>query len=128
LIQRKADAPVGSNHWIMNRPIPDKAEVALEYPDKYYVGTFERSSHYEAHFDVAGVALALARPGDAETRRSIHMHLHYGLFEDILRDLAASAAALPVEAVPHRDALGEAALLLHHALTAGRRGHAGHHK
>jgi hypothetical protein len=28
----------------MTKPIPDKAEVALEYPDKLYIGTFERSS------------------------------------------------------------------------------------
>ncbi len=28
----------------MSRPIIDKAEVALEYPDKVYVGTFERTS------------------------------------------------------------------------------------
>ena len=34
----------------MTKPIPDKAEVALEYPDKLYigyvraVGTFRRSS------------------------------------------------------------------------------------
>ena len=28
----------------MTKPIPDKAEIALEYPDKLYVGTFERSS------------------------------------------------------------------------------------
>ena len=27
----------------MTKPITDKAEVALEYPDKLYVGTFERS-------------------------------------------------------------------------------------
>ena len=25
----------------MTKPITDKAEVALEYPDKLYVGTFE---------------------------------------------------------------------------------------
>jgi hypothetical protein len=109
----------------MHRPIPDKAEVALEYPDKYYVGTFERSSRYDAHFDPTGVSLILDRPGDAETRRSLHLHLHYGLLEDILRDLAASAAALPAEAVPHREALGEAAALLHHALTVGQKGIAG---
>ena len=28
----------------MTKPVTDKAEVALEYPDKLYVGTFERSS------------------------------------------------------------------------------------
>ena len=29
----------------MTKPIPDKAEITLEYPDKLYVGTFERSSN-----------------------------------------------------------------------------------
>ncbi|HET7383684.1 MAG TPA: hypothetical protein VFJ59_13995 [Pseudolabrys sp.] len=38
----------------MTKPIPDKAEIALEYPDKLYVGTFERSSRFEAHLDPAG--------------------------------------------------------------------------
>src|SRR5262245_25759932 len=52
----------------MTRPIPDKAEVALEYPDKFYVGTFERSSRFEAHLDAAGLSLTLERSGDAETR------------------------------------------------------------
>ena len=28
----------------MTKPIPDKAEVALEYPDKLYIGTFERTA------------------------------------------------------------------------------------
>ena len=28
----------------MTKRITDKAEIALEYPDKLYVGTFERSS------------------------------------------------------------------------------------
>ena len=35
----------------MTKPIPDKAEIALEYPDKLYIGTFERSSRFEAHLD-----------------------------------------------------------------------------
>ena len=32
----------------MTKPITDKAEIALEYPDKLYVGTFDRSSQFEA--------------------------------------------------------------------------------
>jgi len=32
----------------MTKPIADKAEIALEYPDKLYVGTFERTSRFEA--------------------------------------------------------------------------------
>jgi hypothetical protein len=35
----------------MKKPILDKAEVALEYPEKFYGGTFEPSSRYEAFFN-----------------------------------------------------------------------------
>jgi hypothetical protein len=42
----------------MTKPILDKAEVALEYPEKFYSGTFERTSRFEASFDVTDVALA----------------------------------------------------------------------
>jgi len=37
----------------MTKPIPDKAEVALEYPDKLYIGTFERTSRFDGHLDAA---------------------------------------------------------------------------
>ena len=74
----------------MSKPIADKAEVALEYPDKYYVGTFDRSSRFEAHLDPTGIALVLERTGGEDVRKSIHMHLNFGLFADILRDLAAT--------------------------------------
>ena len=47
----------------MSKPIPDKAEIALEYPDKFYAGTFERSSRFEAHLEPTGLALTLERPG-----------------------------------------------------------------
>jgi hypothetical protein len=36
---------------VMTKPIPDKAEVALEYPDKLYIGTFERTARFDAHLD-----------------------------------------------------------------------------
>ena len=76
----------------MTKPIPDKAEVALEYPDKLYIGTFEQSSRFDAHLDKNGISLALYRGGDAESRRAIRMHLHYGLFAEILQELAKPAS------------------------------------
>jgi hypothetical protein len=102
----------------MIKPIPDKAEVVLEYPDKFYSGTFERSSRFDAHVDATGISILLDRPGDAETRKSIHMHLHYALFADILRDLAKTVSALPAGDVIHRDELREAAKSLSDALAA----------
>jgi len=100
----------------MSKPIPDRAEVAIDYPDKFYVGTFERSSRFEAHLDERGVALTLERTGASETRKSVYLHINHELFAEILRDLAATAKGVPVDDAAHRDSLAAAAGLLHQAL------------
>ena len=51
----------------MTKPIPDKAEVILEYPEKFYIGTFERTARFDAHLDEAGISLSLYRPGSPES-------------------------------------------------------------
>lgn len=101
----------------MSQPIPDKAEVALEYPDKFYVGTFEHSSRFEAHLDAAGVTLVLERPGPEEVRKSVHMHISFGLLAAILRELAASVGDIPPEDIAHRTLLESAVAELDRALT-----------
>jgi hypothetical protein len=103
---------------IMTQPIPDKAEVALEYPDKLYIGTFERTARFDAHLDKTGISLTLERMGDIEARRSIRMHLHYGLFAEILRGLAKTVSMMPKEDADHRNALRDAADGLYQALAA----------
>src|SRR5450759_2276758 len=100
----------------MTKPIPDEAEIALEYPDKLYVGTFEPSSRFEAHLDPTGIALILERPGADDVRKSIHMHINFGLFADIVRELAATVGRIPRKDVMHRDQLAQAAAELHKAL------------
>ena len=90
----------------------------LEYPDKFYSGTFERSSRFDAHVDDTGISLLLDQPGDAEARKSVHMHIHYALFADILRDLARTVSAVPAGDAAHRDALRGAAKALYDALAA----------
>jgi hypothetical protein len=100
----------------MTKPIPDKAEVALDYPDKFYLGTFERTARFDAHLDKTGISLTLERDGEASNRKSVRMHINYGLFADILRDLAGTAAAMPSEDLLHRESLAEAAKALHSAL------------
>jgi len=100
------------------KPIPDKAEVALEYPDKLYIGTFERSSDFDAHLDEAGIALTLHHRGDESVRKSVHMHIHYALFAEILSDLANSVASGFVDET-HRDALAQASKALAVALEPG---------
>ena len=100
----------------MTKPIPDKAEVAVEYPDKLYIGTFEQTSRFDAHLDEVGIALSLYRLGSADARKSVRMHFHYALFAEILQDLAKTVAALPLADEAHRGALRDAAKALHAAL------------
>jgi hypothetical protein len=100
----------------MTKPIPDKAEVAVEYPDKFYIGTFERTARFDAHLDESGISLSLHRAGADNVRKSVRMHFHYALFAEILRDLAKTAASLPADDRAHREALGDAAKALYLAL------------
>jgi hypothetical protein len=100
----------------MTKPVPDKAEIALEYPDKLYVGTFEHSSRFEAHLDPTGFALVLERPGADDVRKSIHLHINFGLFAGILNELASSVTRIPKDDILHRDQLTQAVGQLHRAL------------
>jgi hypothetical protein len=98
------------------KPIPDKAEVALEYPDKFYIGTFERSARFDAHLDQTGSrspCIAPAIPGRADR---VHMHFHYALFADILRDLAKTVSGMSLEDTAHRETVREAAKALYLSL------------
>jgi len=93
---------------VTTKAISDRAEVALEYPDKFYSGTFERSSRFEASLDVAGLSLILERPGPEEVRKSVHIHINYGLLSDILRQLSSEVSKIPPDNI-HLDHLRRAA-------------------
>jgi len=100
----------------MTKPIPDKAEVAVEYPDKLYIGTFEQTARFDAHLDEAGISLTLQRMGAEDVRKSVRMHFHFALFAEILRDLATTVQSLPPADTTHRELLRDAAKALYVAL------------
>jgi hypothetical protein len=100
----------------MTKPIPDKAEVAVEYPDKLYIGTFEQTARFDAHLDEAGISLSLHRMGSEDVRKTVRMHFHFALFAEILHDLATTVKALPPADIAHREALRDAAKALYLAL------------
>ena len=66
----------------MSKPIVDKAEVSIDFPDKYYHGSFGRSSRFDVELDAQGLHISLDRPG--EEQRHVGFHLHYHLFTAIL--------------------------------------------
>ena len=100
----------------MTKPIPDKAEVAVEYPDKLYIGSFAHSARFDAHLDDTGISLTLDRPGPDEERKSVRIHFHFNLFAAILRDLATTVGAMRPDDVAHREALRDSAEALYRAL------------
>jgi hypothetical protein len=118
LIQVNAEMPkfglddLGGMRQAMTKPIPDKAEVAVEYPDKLYIGTFAQTSRFDAHLDDKGISLSLHRMGSEDERKSVRMHFHFALFAEILRDLATTVSAVPPADIAHREALRDAAKAL----------------
>jgi hypothetical protein len=68
------------------KPITDRAEVALDFPEKSFMGSYSHSSSYEVNADTEGVTLRLVRRSGPE--RTIELHLHYLLLADMLCDLA----------------------------------------
>ena len=74
------------------KPIADKAEVSIDFPDKVYMGSFGRESGFEVRIEPDAMLLKLVRRG--EHRRIVEFHLHYHLLADILRSRRLDAAEL----------------------------------
>ena len=95
-------------------PITDKAEVAIDFPDKFYMGGFSRDCSFEARAEAEGVLIRLVR-SEGE-KRAVEIHLHHFLFAGILDDFAHSLAGLPPIDDTHREPLLDAARSLVAAL------------
>jgi len=83
----------------MSTPITDKAEVSIDFPDKFFVGSFGRGSRYDVTADAEGVHIHLDRT-EGE-KRHVGFHLHYYLLADMLTAMADAVAK--VEGIePHQ--------------------------
>jgi hypothetical protein len=100
----------------MDKPVPDKAKLELDFPEKCYIGAFGRSAQFDAHLDQTGISLTLHHTGNV--RKAARMHFHYGLFAGILRSLANTVSSMPPHDEAHREALQLAAEALSDALRA----------
>lgn len=96
--------------------ISDKAEVAIDFPDKFYVGGFGRDSEFEAKAEDDAILIRLLRAG--EEKRLVDIHLHHFLFAGILEDFAQSLGGRKPIDEPHRQPLLRAAQALVAALEA----------
>ena len=84
-------------------PIPDKAEVSIDFPDKFYMGSFPSDAKFEARAEDDGLFIKLTRIG--ENRRQVEIHLHHQLLADILSEWAVSLTNEPPMQEDHRESL-----------------------
>ena len=90
------------------KPITDSAEVAVEFPEKTYIGSFGRHAAFDAAAEREGILLKLKHGGNE--KRAVEMHLHWYLFADVLNEIAATLERSPALLdAAHRDPLAAAA-------------------
>ncbi len=102
----------------LTHPIQDKAEIAIDFRDKAYMGSFSRGAKFEARAENDGLFIRLLRGG--EDSRVAEMHLHHYLLADILTEWATSLTVEPSMNENHRKNLQEAIAKVGQALKKTR--------
>lgn len=78
------------------KPIEDRVEISIDFPDKFYRGTFEGESRYDARAEGDGLVMHFERGGDG--KRSVSVHLHHNVLAGLLIAWAESLTeASPVD-------------------------------
>ena len=70
------------------KPIEDRVEVSIDFPDKFYRGAFEGESRYDAQAEGDGLVMDSERGGDE--KRSVAVHLHHNVLAGLLTAWAES--------------------------------------
>ena len=99
----------------MSKPVLDKASVSIDFPDKFFHGSFSRSSRYDVTVDSEGVHISLDR-AEGE-KRHVAFHLHHHLFSDILTAIAETIDAEQLSP-SQRENLADSAELLIRAMNS----------
>jgi hypothetical protein len=99
------------------KPVIDRAEVSIDFPDKAYMGSFDRDAQFDVRPEDDGVVLKLLRRG--EQRREVGVHIHYYLLADVIASMAELFADRREIDDAHREPLLAAAKALQAALERG---------
>lgn len=70
------------------KPIEDRVEISIDFPDKFYRGAFEGESRYDAQAEGDGLVMHFERGGDE--KRSVAVHLHHNVLAGLLTAWAES--------------------------------------
>jgi hypothetical protein len=86
--------------------ITDKAQVSIDFPEKFYVGSFGRDSSLDVSADDQGVHINLER--QTGKKRRVGFHVHYYLLADLLHSIGQALTTCGEIDEPHRSALVDA--------------------
>ncbi len=96
-------------------PVPDKAEFAIDLPDKFHMGSFGKEAKFIAVAENDGILIKLFASGGK--KREAEIHLHHELLADILIEWADSLKAEPTMSENHQENLLEALRCIETAIT-----------
>jgi hypothetical protein len=68
--------------------VSDQAEVAIDFPEKFYMGSFSKTSRFDVMPEGGGIGLKIVK--ESAPKRTFEMHLHHNLLTDILREWATT--------------------------------------
>lgn len=103
----------------MKHPMKDKAQVSIDFPEKFYVGSFGRDSSLDVTADQEGVHIHLERQVDR--KRRVGFHVHYYLLADLLQSIGQALAGCKEIDPIHRSALADATRSLTKAVAPKKR-------
>lgn len=103
----------------MKHPIKDKAQVSIDFPEKFYIGSFGRDSSLDVSADDQGVHINLER--QVGKKRRVGFHVHYYLLADLLQSIGQALSSHGEIDEPHRSALADATHTLTEAIEPRRR-------
>jgi len=103
----------------MKHPIKDKVQVSIDFPEKFYVGSFGRDSSLDVSADDQGVHINLER--QVGKKRRVGFHVHYYLLADLLQSIGQALDSQGEIDEPHRSALADASHTLAKAIEPRRR-------
>ena len=103
----------------MKHPITDKAQVSIDFPEKFYVGSFGRDSTLDVSADDQGVHINLER--QVGKKRRVGFHVHYYLLADLLQSIGQALTSYGEIDEPHRSTLLDATRNLTKAVEPGQR-------
>ena len=83
--------------------IQDEGQIAIDFPETFYMGSFGRDDEFEALAENDGLMIKLIRKHGE--KRQAEVHLHHQLLADILTEWAASLKGEPPMSKMHRKTL-----------------------